>query len=365
MIRILIAMCLLAITGLSHAEKIRDIADIEGVRDNTLVGYGLVVGLDGTGDQVQQAPFSAQGLRNMLSTLGITIPPGTNLQLRNVAAVMVTGKIPAFAGEGQELDVVVSGVANAKSLRNGVLLLTPMKGVDGQVYAFAQGNVLISGATAESPTSSVSINAQVTGRIPGGAILEKEIPTEFVRADNSIALNLRDSDFTTARRVSAVIDKTFGMGTAVAKNARNITVSIPDGITNPVTFMSELENLDVFAVEDTPRVVVNSRTGSVVLTGDVTLRPSAVAHGSLRVEIDANLQVATPPPFSQNGDPVVFPRGTVDIDRPEGVLKPVIGADLSEIIESMNALGATTDELIAILEALKASGALRADLEVI
>lgn len=363
-LRTLVGGLLLALTVPQlHAQPLRELADFAGVRDNPLVGYGLVVGLDGTGDQTMQAPFTGQSLTNMLSQLGITVPPGTNMQLRNVAAVMVTATLPPFARPGQRLDVVVSSIGNARSLRGGTLLMTPLKGIDGETYAIAQGNLLVGGAGAQAGGSSAQINQLAGGRISSGALVEREVPFRL-DAGGVVDLQLRQADFTTARRAVEAINAHFGYQAAEALDSRVIRLHGPADGASLVGFLSQVENIAVTPQAVPPRVVVNARTGSVVLSGNVTLRPAAVAHGSLSVVIDTRFGVAQPAPFG-DGETVVVPDSEIRIEQQPGSLQVVEGADLMDVVNALNALGATPQDLMSILEALKAAGALRAELEIL
>lgn len=370
MLRAIITLLFIAGTALSaglapaHAERIKDLADFAGVRSNSLVGYGLVVGLDGSGDQTMQAPFTGQSMTNMLAQLGVTIPPGTNMQLRNVAAVMVTATLPAFARPGQELDVVVSSMGNARSLRGGTLLMTPLKGADGQVYALAQGNLLINGASAESQGSSAVINQQAGGRISGGATVERSVALDLGRTAGILQLNLKEADFTTTLNMVNRINNEFGYAVAQPLDGGSIQLQSPTDTGERVRFMARVENIDVTPAAASPRVVLNSRTGSVVLSGPVTLRQAAVAHGNLSVTIDRRPFVSQPPALS-GGDTVVGETTDINITQEKGSLQMVEGVELMEVVQALNSLGATPSDLMAILQALQASGALRAELEII
>lgn len=347
------------------AERVADLADFAGVRDNVLVGYGLVIGLDGTGDQTMQAPFTGQGLTNMLSQLGITVPPGTNMQLRNIAAVMVTARLPAFARPGQSLDVVVSSVGNARSLRGGTLLMTPLKGVDGETYALAQGNLLVGGAGAEAGGSSVQINQQAGGRIARGAIIERGVPLQLGAADGSLELLLRQPDFATAQRMVSAINREFGRPVAAARDGGLLVLRGPRSDNERVNFLARVENVEVLPGNVRPRVIFNSRTGAVVLNGSVTLQRAAVAHGNLSIVIDNEPQVSQPQPLG-GGETVVTERANISVQQQGTALRMIEGsADLVEVVKALNALGATPQDLMSILEALKAAGALRAELEII
>lgn len=359
---LLISLVLLAMPA--QAERIRELASFAGVRDNVLVGYGLVVGLDGTGDQTMQAPFTGQSLTNMLSELGITVPPGTNMQLRNVAAVMITADLPPFARPGQRIDLNVSSVGNARSLRGGTLLMTPLKGADGETYAIAQGNVLVVGAGAEAGGSAVQINQQAGGRIAGGAMVEREVPLDLGANGGLLELELKQADFGTAQRVVSAINDEFGRPVAAARNGRVIALDGPANDNSRVNFMAQVENIRVTPTEAPAKVVLNSRTGSVVMNSSVTLRRAAVAHGNLSIVIDTRFDVSQPAPFGE-GETVVVPDTDIEITQQDAYLRVVEGADLVEVVNALNALGATPQDLMAILEALKASGSLRADLEIL
>ena len=355
---------LCAVTSVSASERVRELAGFAGVRDNQLVGYGLVVGLDSTGDQTTQAPFTSQSLTNMLSQLGVTVPPGTNLQLRNVAAVMVTADLPPFSRPGQRLDIVVSSIANARSLRGGTLLMTPLKGADGDTYAIAQGNMLVGGAGAQAGGSSVQVNQQASGRIPNGALVEREVPLNLGGNGGVLELQLNDSDFGTAQRVVTAINNEFGQTVAYARNGRVIALDGPMDENARVNFMARVENVRVTPMDAPARVVLNARTGSVVMNSAVTLRQAAVAHGNLSIMIDTQFGVSQPAPFGE-GETVVVPDTDIEIEQQEAFLQIVEGAQLNEVVNALNALGATPQDLMSILEALKASGSLRAELEVI
>jgi flagellar P-ring protein precursor FlgI len=354
-------LALLATTQV-HAQTLRELADFAGVRDNALVGYGLVVGLDGSGDQTMQTPFTTQSLTNMFSRLGITVPPGTNMQLRNVAAVMVTAALPPFAAPGQHIDVVVSSVGNAKSLRGGTLLMTPLKGVDGNTYAIAQGNMLVGGAGASAGGSSVQINQQSGGTISDGAIVERSVPLELGQNGGMLALQLKRADFGTAQRVVDAINGAMGRQVASAENARTIRVDGPQDANQRVDFIARIQSLDVTPVDAPARVIINARNGSVVLNQRVTLQPAAVAHGDLSVVISTENTVSQPAPFS-NGKTTVVQNSAINITKQRGSLNVVKGADLMQVVDALNALGATPQDLMSILEALKAAGSLNADLE--
>jgi len=350
----------------ARAERVKDLATFSGVRSNQLIGYGLVVGLDGTGDRTTQAPFTIQTLVNMLERLGITLPKGINLQLKNIAAVTVHADLPPFSKPGQSIDVTVSSIANASSLRGGTLLLTPLKGLDGQIYAIAQGNLVVGGlGTSGSDGSSITINVPSVGRIPNGASVEKEIPNTFANGD-SLRLNLNRSDFTTAARLSNRINEMLGNGTAEAIDSTSVRIAAPTSVGDRIAFVSVIENIEFIPGDAPARVVINSRTGTVVISSHVRVMPAAVSHGSLVVSITEDFNVSQPQPFAREGRTVVTPDSTIDITQDDSrmfLFKP--GVDLSEIVRAVNEVGAAPGDLVAILEALRAAGALRAELLVI
>jgi len=355
----------LLVSPLVSAERIKDLASIQGVRDNQLIGYGLVVGLDGSGDQVRQAPFTQQSLTNMLSQLGVTIPQGSNMQLKNVAAVMVTARLPAFSRPGQTLDVVVSSMGNAKSLRGGTLLMTPLKGANGQVYAIAQGNLLVGGAGAESGGSSIQVNQLNGGTIPGGAIVEQGVPTTYIY-DGALTLELNSSDFGTAQNVVAAINRHFGAGTATALDGRVVRVKAPLDPHSQSAFLSQIEHLQVQVPPARARVVVNARTGSVVMNRTVTIDEAAIAYGNLSVVISSQAEVNQPDTPFAGGQTVVTDRTDIEMRSEGGSLQRITtSANLADVVRALNALGATPQDLLSILQNLKSAGALRADLEII
>lgn len=362
--RAVLALALLG-AGAAHAERLKDLASIQGVRGNQLIGYGLVVGLDGSGDQVRQTPFTQQSLTNMLSQLGITVPQGSNMQLKNVAAVMVTATLPSFARPGQTVDVVVSSMGNAKSLRGGTLLMTPLKGADNQVYAIAQGNLLVGGAGASAGGSSVQINQLNGGRISNGAIVERAVPTMYAQ-DGMVYLEMNNTDFGTTQNAAAAINRQFGAGTAMALDGRVIQVRGPLDPSMMPAFMSQVENLQVARAPATAKVIINARTGSVVMNRTVMIEEAAVAHGNLSVIINRQNQVFQPDtPFTE-GQTVVVPNTQIEVRQDGGALQRVTtSANLADVVKALNALGATPQDLLAILQAMKTAGALRADLEII
>lgn len=358
------ALTCLVLSFAADAQRIKDIADIQGVRTNQLVGYGLVVGLDGTGDQTTSTPFTVQSLVSMLGQLGVQLPQGTNLQLKNVAAVMVTANLPPFAKPGQQIDVTVSSLGNAKSLRGGTLLMTPLKGADGQTYALAQGSLLVAGAGASAGGSSQKINHLAAGRIPGGGIVERAVPGRVGQGD-FIHLELKETDFTTVSRVTETLDRTFGPGTALPLDGRHIQVRAPADPGRRVAFLAQLENLSLEAGKPTPKVILNARTGSIVMNQEVRLAQCAIAHGNLSVTISAEPQVSQPEPLSR-GQTVVTERADVQVKGQEGELMVMpASASLADVVKALNAVGATPQDLLAILQAMKAAGALKADLEII
>ena len=349
----------------SQAERLKDIAHVQGVRDNPLIGYGLVVGLDGTGDQTTQTPFTTQSFRSMLMRLGIAIPEDQGFQLKNVAAVTIHATLPAFAKPGQTIDVTVSSIGNSKSLRGGSLLMSPLKGIDGKVYALAQGELVVGGLGAEGRDGSrITINIPSAGRIPNGAIVERALPNSFA-ASSHLTFNLRRADFTTARRVAESINDLLGPNVARAADATSIHVTAPRDANQRVAFMSLLENVDVQPGKAPARVVINSRTGTIVVGEHVKVRAGAVTHGSLTVTITNTNQVSQPNALAE-GQTVVVPQTDVTVTQENNrmfALKETTSLD--DIVRAVNQVGAAPGDLMAILEALKQAGALQADLIVI
>jgi flagellar P-ring protein FlgI len=350
----------------AHAERIKDLATVAGVRTNQLVGYGLVVGLDGTGDQTSQAPFTIQSITNMLARFGVPIPPGTNPQLKNVAAVTVTADLPPFAKAGQMIDVTVSSIGNASSLRGGSLLMTPLRGVDGQVYAFAQGSMVVSGfGVAGKDGSRISVNVPSAGRIPNGASVEREVPVKF-GGDGQLVFNLHTPDFTTSARVVNAINRILGAGAAEALDAVSVRVVAPMDPNQRTAYLATLEAIEVEPGDPPARVIINSRTGTVVISSHVRVMAAAVAHGSLSVTITERDQVSQPNPFTQVPSATVTPKSTINVK--EGDARMFVfqaGVNLDEIVRAVNQVGAAPGDLVAILEALQQAGALRAELIVI
>jgi flagellar P-ring protein FlgI len=360
-------LCLifLALVALpSQAERLKDLASIQGVRDNPLIGYGLMVGLDGSGDQTQQTPFTTQSLNNMLGQLGVTVPPGTNMQLKNVAAVMVTAVLPPFVRPGQNIDITVSSMGNAKSLRGGTLLMTPLKGADGQVYALAQGNMVIGGAGASANGTQVKINQLLSGRIPAGAIVERAVESPL-GGDGTLLLEMNTTDFGTVQKAVDAINRNLGAGTATALDARVIQVTAPARPEERVSFLARIQNIDVAPEQAIAKVVINARTGSVVMNQAVRIQDCAVAHGNLTVVINTEPVISQPGPLS-GGSTVVAQRSQVELNQAGSALQVVRGgASLADVIKGLNSLGANPQDLVSILQAMKAVGALRAELEII
>ena len=359
-------LVLLQLAPEARAERIKDLATVAGVRTNQLVGYGLVVGLDGTGDQTTQAPFTTQSLVSMLERLGVTLPPGLNLQLKNIAAVAVHAELPPFAKPGQTIDITVSSIANAKSLRGGTLLITPLKGLDGQIYAIGQGNLAVGGlGVSGQDGSSIAINVPSVGRIPNGATVERAVPTQFAGTDY-LMLNLHQPDFTTATQLAETINKLLGASTALPLDPTSIRVSAPQAAADRISFLSAIENLEVTPGAAPARVIVNSRTGTVVINAQVRVMPAAVSHGSLVVSITEDFDVSQPQPFAENGDTVVTPKSNISVSQGENrmfLFRP--GVELNDIVQAVNQVGAAPGDLVAILEALRSAGALHAELIVI
>lgn len=351
----------------AHAARIKDVAAVQGVRTNQLTGYGLVVGLDGKGDKAG-GPAS-QSLRNYLQQMGLTIPAGTKSD--NVAAVLVTAQLPAFARPGQAIDVTVSSIGDAKSLRGGTLISTPLRGVDGQIYALAQGNLLVGGAGGSSKDgkSSVQVNHLNAGRIPDGAQVERSVPTPFLQGD-TVELGLKAMDFQTARRVAAAINTAKGAGTAQALDGRVIRVRAPQNPDARVAFLADLEELNLDLPTPEARVVVNARTGSIVMNQAVSLGACAVSHGNLTISVESTPAVSQPNPLTGDNNPnirtVESEKANVTITQDGGQLMQLGAApQLSDVVRALNSMGITPQDLVAILQAIKSAGALNAELEVI
>ncbi len=348
------------------AERIKDLSTIKGVRSNQLVGYGLVVGLDGTGDQTSQTPFTTQSLKNLLSQYGITLPTGANLQLKNIAAVSVHADLLPFAKIGQTFDITVSSLGNAKSLRGGSLLMTPLKGVDGNIYALAQGSLIVGGLGIEGADgSSIKINVPSVGRIPNGASVEREIMNPFAEG-SQISLHLKRADFTTAKRLADTINQILGPSNAKAKDAVTVSVNAPGDTSQRVGFMSFIENLEVQPGEAAAKVIVNSRSGTVVIGNHVKVYAAAVSHGNLTVTITNTTDVSQPGPFSQQGVTTENVESDIEVTADDSrMFRFPRGVTLNEIVRAVNQVGASPSDLVAILESLKQVGALSAELIVI
>lgn len=360
---ILIAMALLMAPA--HAERLKDLVTIQGVRSNQLIGYGLVVGLDGTGDRTTQTPFTSQSLATMLRQLGVAMPAGLNPQLKNVAAVAVHADLPAFSKPGQTLDVTVSSIGNSGSLRGGSLLMTPLKGVDGQIYAVAQGSLVVGGLGVEGRDGSrVSINVPSNGRIPNGATVERQVANGLANA-NELILNLNQGDFGTARRIVQSINNMLGDGLAHAKDAVSVAVRAPTSLDQKVAFISVIEEIEVTPADAAAKVVVNARTGTIVIGKHVRVMPAAVTHGSLSVTIKENTGVSQPNAFAQ-GETVAAPNSEITVEQGDSRMFLLeSGVNLDTLVRAVNQVGAAPGDLVAILEALKQAGALRAQLVVI
>ncbi len=351
----------LAMPGSAGAVRIKDIATFSGVRDNQLVGYGLVVGLGGTGDK-KESVFTVSSMVNMLERMGVAVDP-KQLKPKNVASVMVTARMPVSAKPGARLDVTVSSMGDATSLLGGVLLQTPLKGVDGKIYGLAQGSLALGGFSAEGQAARAQKNITTVGLIPGGAIIERGVPFEFNQQDR-LTLNLSTADFSTAQQVAERLNAAMGGRYANAVDASPVAMDVPPNYRgNLVPLMASVENIEV-APDAPARVVVDEKTGTVVLGRDVRISRVAVAHGSLQVTVQESQQVSQPAPFSQ-GQTVVTPQTNVNVREENRRLMMIEGATLQELVDGLNAIGATPRDLISILRAMKAAGALHAELEVI
>jgi flagellar P-ring protein precursor FlgI len=349
----------------ANAARIKDIADIKGVRQNQLVGYGLVVGLKGTGDS-DDALFTIQSLASLLEKMGVTVQPEAIADVENVAAVMVTTDLPAFASQGSRIDVLVSSIGDAENLQGGTLLFTPLKGADGSVYAVAQGPVSTGGfAVSGNSGDEVQKNFPTVGRVVGGALVEKEIHSNFNQKD-SLTLALHDPDFTTASRVAQAINRAFYSQLAQTENAGSIQVSVPENyLGNTVQFVTMIESLGV-TPDMVSKVVVNERTGTVIMGENVRISTIAIAHGNLSIQIDESQNVSQPLPFSRGGRTVVTPESDIVVQEGKNPIFLVeSGVSIGELVKALNALGVSPRDLIAIFQALKAAGALQAELEII
>ncbi len=346
------------------ASRIKDLADIEGVRDNLLVGYGLVVGLNGTGDSLRNAPFTLQSLQGMLERMGVNTR-GTNLNTKNVAAVMVTGNLPAFATQGTRVDVSVSALGDAKSLQGGTLLVTPLLGADGNVYAVSQGPIAVGGFTASGDAATISRGVATSGRIANGAIVEREIEFKLASLD-TVRLSLRNPDFTTAQRIALAVNSLLGSKAADAADPATVEVRVPQNFNgNVVSLLTDIEQLRV-EPDQIARVVIDESSGIIVMGADVRVSTIAIAQGNLTIRITETPQVSQPDPFSQTGDTVVVPRTELEVDEQKDNKLTVLheGVSLQELVDGLNALGVGPRDLIAILQAIKTSGGLQAEIEV-
>ncbi|WP_428560130.1 MAG: flagellar basal body P-ring protein FlgI [Solidesulfovibrio sp. DCME] len=344
----------------AHGARIKDIAHVSGMRNNQLVGYGLVVGLSGTGDQ-RGSDFTVQSIFNMLDKMGVRVDKAT-LKPKNVAAVMVTAQMPVSAKPGGRLDVTVSSIGDSTSLLGGVLLVTPLKGVDGNIYAIAQGSVLVGGVSAQGAGASVSKNITTVGMLPGGANVERAVAFSF-NEQSDVTLSLRTPDFSTATRVAKRVNETMGAAMASAVDAGTVRLAVPpENQGNLVPLLASIENIEV-TPDHRARVVVDEKTGTVVLGQNVQITPVAVTHGNLQIQVQESANVSQPLPFS-GGRTVVTPETNIGINEENRKLKMIEGATLQELVEGLNALGATPRDLISILRTLESSGALQADLEV-
>jgi flagellar P-ring protein precursor FlgI len=367
----LLAVALMLLSGEVSAERIKDLASIGGVRENQLIGYGLVVGLQGTGDG-KDVSFTGQSLKSILSSLGVTTNPyddfdlaqsaGRPLELDNVAAVIVTAEIPAFAKPGQRVDVNVSALGVAESLRGGSLIMTRLKGIDGQTYAVAQGAMTVTGINEEVAGTSLQIGVPTSGRIPRGAIIEREVDTPF-NSSEYLVFNVHSKDFGTADAITSAINSEYGEGVAFSLDGVSVAVNAPRDSSQRVKFVSMIENIDVDPSEPSARIVVNSRTGTVVINKNVKVQAAAVSHGSLSVRIQTLNTVSQPEPFS-DGTTVEIQNAGIAVEADESAVLFEPGVDLKEVVSAVNAAGASTSSLIAILEALKTAGSLHADLMV-
>ncbi|MDV6328619.1 flagellar basal body P-ring protein FlgI [Idiomarina sp. PL1-037] len=345
-----------------QASRIKDIASVQGVRSNQLIGYGLVVGLPGTGEQT---PFTDQTFRTMLGNFGINIPANERPKIDNVAAVAVHANLPAFAKPGQKIDVTVSSVGSADSLTGGTLMQTFLKGANGEVYAVAQGSLIVGGLGAEgNDGSKIVINTPTVGRIPNGGVVEREVRSGFGASDY-LTFNLHQSDFTTAKRMAETINNLVGEGTAQAIDATSVRVRAPRDLDQRVSYMSTLENLEVQQASASAKIIVNARTGTIVVGQNVELRPAAVAHGNMQVTIAENVNVDQPNPFA-DGETAITPQSIIDVDQEDArmfVFEP--GTTLNDLVRAVNQIGAAPGDMIAVLEALKQAGALSGELIVI
>ena len=365
---VLLGLCL----PIAKADRLKDLTSIAGVRANQLVGYGIVVGLPGTGDG--NSPLTLQSMQAMISQFGVTTNSTTSLNGKNSAAVIITAELPAFAKPGQRIDATISTLGQSKSLRGGTLLMTPLMGADGQTYAVAQGNLLVGGlGVAGNDGSSLIVNVPTVGRIPGGATVERLIETDFLKTD-SLILNLHQGDFSVTNQMAEAVNDVFGSGVAIALDSRSVKVRAPVDPSQKVAFISMLENIEIEPERQSAKVVVNARTGTIVIGGDVRVTPAAVTHGSLTVRVDENsnvtqtnnLAVADGVAATTPGAAVTTQDSDIQIDqKPARAFLFDPGVELSTIVEAVNAVGTSPADLVAILEALREAGSLRAELVVI
>jgi flagellar P-ring protein precursor FlgI len=345
------------------AERVKDLTSIQGVRENQLIGYGLVVGLDGTGEKTK---YTEQTFRTMLGRFGINVPAGGQLKLKNTAAVAIHATLPPFAKTGQQIDVTVSSLGEAKSLRGGTLLMTPLKGVNGQIYAIAQGNLVVGGFGAQGGDGSkITVNVPTVGRIPNGASVEQTVATSFLE-NEYIVFNLNQPDFTTAVRLAKEINQLVGATTAKPIDATSVRVSAPRDGAQRISYLSVLENIEVTPAEAAAKIVVNSRTGTIIIGKNIHLKEAAIAHGNLIIKIKENVDVNQPAPFTEQGTTEVTTDSQIDIEQQDNRMfhfEP--GATLQQLVEAVNAVGAAPGDVMAILEALKIAGAISGELVVI
>ena len=358
-------LILLPISQAATAERIKDLTSIAGVRNNQLVGYGIIVGLNGTGDKNTDSPYTLNSLKSMLTQMGVRIPAGAKIKPKNAAAVIIHADLPPFAKPGQQINVTVSSLGNAKSLRGGSLLMSPLRGGDGKVYAVAQGSLVVGGLSAAGQDGSkITVNIPTTGRIPNGAIIERASPNSFNKG-NTLTLNLHTADFTTARHVAESINQAIGPGTAKALDATSVSVNAPTDSGQKVSFIALLQTLEITPGEAAAKVIINSRTGTVVISNRVRVSPAAVSHGNLVVTISEDPGVSQPGMLSR-GQTAVVPQTDIEVTETGGhmfLFSP--GASLNDVVRAVNEVGAAPSDLVAILEALKEAGALRAELLVI
>ena len=347
----------------AQAARLKDISSISGIRDNQLIGYGLVVGLAGTGEK--NSKFTEQSFRSMLNNFGIKVPEGTTLKVKDVAPVAIHATLPPFAKRGQTIDVTVSAIGEASSLRGGTLIQTMLKGIDGNVYAIAQGSLVVGGLGVEGADGSkVVMNTPTVGRISNGAIVEREVPDDFLMSD-SFVFNLNRADFTTAKNVVDAINELYGDGTAVAEDSASVRVSAPRNPSDRVAYLSTIENIEIEQGEDRAKIVVNSRTGTIVIGSNVKLKPVAVTHGGLTVTVSEDPRVSQPNSFSQ-GQTVVVPDSSISVEEKTGkMFKMDTGATLDDLVRAVNQVGLAPGDLMSVLEALDRAGAIDGQLEVI